>query len=126
MRGFDPQDFPDYSTYEKHRNELQRAQRVSKSLFDVWTAFTGWFPKNTGCYCEILSLLNDAVQLGYEQALKMPHKSKDYDIDDVSINGYSDACDFCKHQYFVYGCEEECACKDKGLPCKLEVKATLD
>ena len=126
MRGFDPQDFPDYSTYEKHRNKLQRAQRVSKSLFDIWNSVTGWFPHNSGYYYEIMSILDDAVQVGYEQAMGMPHKAKDYDIDEHSIDGYTEACDFCKHQFFVYGCEEECARKVNGLQCKLEVKENLD
>lgn len=126
MRGFEAKDFPDSFTYDRHKNALRRAQRTSKSLFDLWNSVTGWFPEDSGYYYEIMSLLDDAVQIGYEQALGIPHKSSDYDIDNGSIDGYTGACDFYKHQYFVYNCEEECARKNNGLECKLEVKEYLD
>jgi len=126
MRGFGPTDFPDYGEYQIHRDRLERAQRTNNRLFDAWNDSTGLFPKNTGYRYEIESLLEDAVQIGYEAALKIPHKPSDYDIDEATIATYPNKCDFCKNQYFVYNCEEECTRRRAGLPCKLEVKEYLD
>lgn len=123
MSGFSPKDFG--ATYEKHRDELERARRVAKLLLDLWVDATGWFPKGTSRCYEIQSLIEDATRIGYEAALGMPHKSKDYDIDEVTLGGYGHKCDFCKHQYFVYNCEEECARTSAGLSCKLTVKENL-
>ena len=126
MRGFEPADFIDYHAYETNRNQLERAQRTAKSVFDIWNAGVGLFLKDSGYYYEILSLLDDAVQIGYERAIGLSHKSTDYDIDAVTLNGYTGACNFCKHQYFVYGCEEECARKSAGLSCEIDAKEYLD
>ena len=126
MSGFNPKDFGEYTTYEKHRNELERARRVAKLLLGLWVDATGWFPKGTSRHYEIQSLIEDATRIGYEAALGMPHKVKDYDIDEVTLGCHEHKCDFCKHQYFVYNCEEECARTSIGLPCKLTVKENLE
>lgn len=126
MRGFEPSDFQDYDTYTKSRNQLRRAQRVGKSIFDLWNDANGLCLRDSSLYYELESLLDDAVQIGYEAALGMPHKASDYDIDRATVIGYENQCDFCKHQYFVYNCEEECARENKGLPCNLEIKEHLD
>ncbi|MDD3021788.1 MAG: hypothetical protein PHX61_12545 [Alphaproteobacteria bacterium] len=126
MRGFDPKDFPDYHTYEINRNKLERAQRVANRLFDLWNDSTGIFQPHTGYWYEAIGSIEDAVQIGYEEAIGLPHKSSDYDVDEVTVGDYADRCKFCKHVYYVYGCEENCALKTKGLECNFEVKEFLE
>lgn len=120
MSDFVASDFSDYHAYETHRNQLERARRVSKRLLDLWADAGVWFPKGSSVYYEMLSLVEDATKIGYEAALGMPHRAKDYDVDSATLRGYAHKCDFCKHQYFVYNCEEECARKNKGLPCEID------
>lgn len=123
---FIPKDFADYNTYEKNAIKLEQTQRLYHKIFNVWISLSGMIEKDTPLFCEIASLLDNAVQIGYEAALDMPHKASDYDIDRATVIGYENQCDFCKHQYFVYNCEEECARENKGFPCDLDVKEYLD
>lgn len=126
MRGLDPKDFEDVHTYETHRNELERAQRVANRLFDLWNDANEVFQPHTGFWYEAIGIIEDAVQIGYESAIGLPHKASDYDVDKATVEDYVDRCKFCKHEYYVYGCEQNCALKNKGLDCKLEVKEYIE
>lgn len=126
MKGFNPSQFTDYDEYRKHRDNLERTQRLKNHIFEAWNSISNLFPPYSGYYIEIQELLEGAVQLGYEAALGMPHKATDYDIDERTLDAYQNKCHFCKHHYLIYGYEDECILRKKRLPCKLEVKEYID
>lgn len=125
MRGFVPSEFPDFSTYNKHRRALNDAQGVSDRVLSVWDDLTGFTRRNPGMYFEIQRLMHDAAQIGYESALGRSHRASDYDITSKTLSDRI-KCQFCKNNYYVYGCEPECKRKKEGLPCEIEVKEFLE
>ena len=126
MLGLDPKDFKDYHTYEINRARLERAQRTAVNVYDAIIGLTNCVEEDSMLDLELIRMIQNAVQIGYEEAIGLPHKSSDYDVDDVTVGDYVDRCKFCKHVYYVYGCEENCALKTKGLECKLEIKEFLE
>ena len=125
MRGFSPSDFPDYGTYRQHKSALDRAQSAADTVFNAWDNLTQFTHRHRGMYWELQRLLHDAVQIGYESALGLPHRSSDYDITAETLTR-DNKCRMCKHGYLVYGCEPECSRTKAGLPCELEVREYLD
>lgn len=123
---FTANDFPSYHTYETNATKLERAVRLSRKLFDIWISLSKMVEKDTPLFYEILTQIEGAVQIGYESALNMPHKSSDYNLTPETLIGYNNVCKFCKHVYYTYGCEEGCNRKDKKLDCRLEVKKYLE
>jgi hypothetical protein len=126
MNGLQPNDFTDYHAYETHRDALERAQRTTVRLFDVWNALYDLVDYDTGKWCELRRILDDAVQLGYESALGLSHRTADY-LDKWSLSTYSDVCAYCnnsKASYFEG--ETSCPIEDAGERCQFEMKEFLD
>ena len=126
LRGLSPGNFQNYQKYSEHRTRLERAQRTAKELSSYLESVPSADSNSHDIGSFQSSFLDAAVQIGFESALDLPHKAIDYGITDDALKRTEKACRYCKHQYFVYGCEENCAQKNKGLPCKMEVKEYLD
>lgn len=126
MRGFSPSDFPDYATYRQHKHFLNRAQSAADTVFNVWDELTQFTHRHRGMYWELQRLLHDAVQIGYESALGLPHRSSDYDITAETLKDDPNKCRMCKHGYLVYGCEQRCSLADCERECNLEVREYLN
>ena len=126
MRGFSPSDFPDYATYHQHKSALDRAQSTSDIVLNAWDGLTKFTHRHNGMYWELQRLMHDAVQIGYESALGLPHRSSDYDITAKTLKDDPNKCRMCKHGYLVYGCEQRCSLADCERECELEVREYLD
>jgi len=59
------------------KGQKEYAQRKALELFDAWNDVTGCFPKFTGYYYEICSVINDAVEIGSMVALGVEFEIKD-------------------------------------------------
>lgn len=51
------------------KGEEESAIRRARNIFDKWNDVSGLVPKHTGYYYELLSLMDDAVNCGIQQAL---------------------------------------------------------
>ena len=121
MRGLSPNDFSNYRSYSESSTRLERAQKIFRKIFATACSASGICSMD-----KFSSLLNDAVQMGFESALGLPHRSINYGMTNDVLRESQLPCSFCNHCYLVYGCEENCALKNTGLPCKMEVKEYLD
>ena len=52
------------------KGQVEYAVRNAHNEFDKWNDATGQFELNTGYYAEILSVIEDAVHIGIQVALK--------------------------------------------------------
>lgn len=59
------------------KGQHEYATRKAHELFDAWNDVTGVFPKFTGYYYEILSVIEDAVRVGSMVALGVEFEIKD-------------------------------------------------
>lgn len=59
--------------------ELDYAIRMALNKFDEWNNVTGYFPKCTGYYYEIQSVIEDAVKIG----AKITTQGVDADLTDL-------------------------------------------
>ena len=126
MLGLDPKDFKDYHTYEINRDRLERAQRTAVNVYDAIIGLTNCVEEDSMLDLELIRMIQNAVQIGYEAALGIPHKAEDYDITTDTLVYFPARCVFCKHRFTMDGCEMECALEYNNEPCKLEVKEFLD
>jgi hypothetical protein len=126
MYGLQPSDFESYHAYETHRDALEHAQKTNIRLFDVWNSLLDLVDYDTGKWCELRRILDDAVQIGYESALGLPHRAADY-LEKWSLSTYPGACTFCKNSY-VHPVEGEVGCnlEDNDLRCRFEMKEFLE
>jgi hypothetical protein len=123
---FKPNQFLDYSEYEVHSNHLDRAQCLAHKICGLWGDEYGLAEPNTSWQRKLFEIVDMAVQIGYEQAINKPHNAVDYGIVESLVEDLPDKCDYCKAQYFKYGCEERCALAEKDEACRLSVKERLE
>jgi hypothetical protein len=124
--GLDPKDFKDYHTYEANRDRLERAQRVAVNIYDALISLTDRVEEDSMLDLELIRLVQNSVQIGYEAALGLPHKASDYDITPETLLYFPARCVFCKHRFTKDGNEMECALEWDNKPCKIEVKEFID
>ena len=53
------------------KGQLNYAIRRALNMFDKWNDVTGCFDKGTGYYYEIQSIIEDAVNIGVQEALEV-------------------------------------------------------
>jgi hypothetical protein len=123
---FKPDQFIDYSVYESHLINLDRAQQLAHKICGIWGDELGLAEPNTPWQQHLFELIDMATQLGYEQAIGKSHQSSDYGITNDFVENLPNKCEFCESRYMVYGCEERCALEANDEECRLHVKSTLE
>lgn len=118
---FKPSDFSSYAEYEKHAVALERAQTLNFRLFEIWNDCMELVQPDTNLYCNLLAVLDESVQLGYEAAIGKPHKASDYSVSEETIGGHDNACWFCNNNVERIG-DRDCMLRE----CKFEVKEYID
>ncbi len=118
---FKPSDFSTYSEYERHSIALERAQNLNYRLFQIWNDCMGLVEPDTIIYSNLVAVMDEAVQLGYEEAIGKPHKASDYSVNEEVLNGHENACWFCNNNAHRLG-DMDCLLDE----CKLEVSEFIE
>ena len=66
--------------------EVESAKRRALDMFDEWNDVTGVFLKHSTYYCEMQSVIEDAVECGIQGALKDFRRIGDYGFEEVRFN----------------------------------------
>lgn len=118
---FKPSDFATRAEYEKHAVALERAQTLNFRLFQIWNDYIDFIRPESALYINLLAVLDEAVQIGYEAGIGKPHKASDYHIPEECLADHENACWFCKSAAHRLG-ELECLLDE----CKFEAKEFFD
>ena len=118
---FKPSDFPSPEEYERHRISLERAQTLAGRILLIMNDAYNFAEYGTQIYSAMLDIVHDAVQLGYEAAIRKPHKASDYGVNAAVLSGHEDACWFCKNNAERLG-DRDCLLGE----CKLSVKDIIE
>jgi len=56
------------------KGEVKKAERIALNIFDKWNNVTGFLQEDSGYYYELQSIIEDAVHVGIQSALKIKIK----------------------------------------------------